>query len=49
MNSFVEWASGCGMGIWLWNGHLVVEWASCPLPIFPGRQDAHPTSIHYFN
>ncbi|NEP21334.1 MAG: hypothetical protein F6K49_04630 [Moorea sp. SIO3I6] len=26
---WVEWASCCGMGILLWNGHLVVEWASC--------------------
>ncbi|NER88844.1 hypothetical protein [Moorena sp. SIO3A2] len=30
----------------LWNGHLAVEWASCPLSIFSGGQDAHPTHIH---
>ncbi|NEO05005.1 hypothetical protein [Moorena sp. SIO3I8] len=29
MTWWVEWASCCGMGILLWNGHLVVEWASC--------------------
>ncbi|NEN94002.1 MAG: hypothetical protein F6K50_00010 [Moorea sp. SIO3I7] len=43
--SFVEWASCCGMGILLWNGHLVVEWASCPFPA-SGGEDAHPTYIH---
>ncbi|AOY79109.2 hypothetical protein BJP36_03460 [Moorena producens JHB] len=52
MNTFVEWASGRGMGIWPWNGHLAVEWASgrgmgiLPVSLFSGGQDAHPTPIH---
>ncbi|NEO96306.1 MAG: hypothetical protein F6K56_41685 [Moorea sp. SIO3G5] len=33
----MERASGCGTGIWLWNGHLVVEWASgCGMGILRG-------------
>ncbi|NET68634.1 MAG: hypothetical protein F6K63_31265 [Moorea sp. SIO1G6] len=29
-----------------WHGHLAVEWASCPLPIFSGEQYAHATHIN---
>ncbi|WP_149031170.1 hypothetical protein [Moorena producens] len=47
----MESASGCGIGIWLWNRHLAVESASgCGIGILPvsfvRRQDADTTDIH---
>ncbi|NEP36790.1 MULTISPECIES: hypothetical protein [unclassified Moorena] len=41
----MAWASCRAMGIWLWNGHLAVERASC-LFHFSGAQDAHATHIN---